>query len=47
MAGGDHLHFTTLLQGLPTTPVEWWDGHWINDRLKLKLGDALPFKGEG
>jgi len=46
MAGGDHLHFTTLLHGLPTNPVEWWDGHWINDRLKLKLGPALPFKGE-
>lgn len=47
MAGGDHLHFTTLLHGLPTNPVEWWDSHWINDRLKLKLGPALPFKGEG
>lgn len=45
MAGGDHLHFTTLLQGLPVTPVEWWDDHWIKDRLKLKLKDALPFEG--
>ena len=45
MAGGDHLHFTMLLHGLAVTPVEWWDAHWIQDRLKLKLGDALPFPG--
>lgn len=42
LAGGDHLHFTMLLQGLPTTPAEWWDGHWIDDRLRRKLGGALP-----
>jgi hypothetical protein len=43
LAGGDHLHFTMLVQGLPVTPTEWWDGHWIHDRLKLKLGDVLPW----
>ena len=43
LAGGDHLHFTMVLDGLPVTPVEWWDAHWIKDRLKLKLGDALPW----
>lgn len=43
LAGGDHLHYTTLLQGLPVNPVEWWDAHWIQDRLKGKLGPALPF----
>jgi len=46
LAGGDHLHFTMLLQGLAVNPREWWDSHWIEDRLKLKLGDALPFKAE-
>ena len=25
LAGGDHLHFTMLLQGTPVNPVEWWD----------------------
>jgi murein DD-endopeptidase MepM/ murein hydrolase activator NlpD len=45
LAGGDHLHYTTLLQGLPTNPVEWWDAHWLQDRLKNKLGAALPFAG--
>lgn len=43
MALGDHLHFTMMLDGLPVTPVEWWDPHWIRDRLGLKLGPALPF----
>ena len=44
LAGGDHLHFTMLLQGLAVTPREWWDEHWIQDRLVLKLGDSLPFE---
>ena len=43
MAGGDHLHFTMLVHGLPVTPVEWWDSHWIEDRLDGKLGATLPF----
>ena len=47
LAGGDHLHFTTLLQGFPVNPIEWWDAHWIKDRLKLKLNDALPWKDTG
>lgn len=45
LAGGDHLHFTMLLQGLAINPVEWWDSHWIQDRIARKLGPALPFKG--
>jgi murein DD-endopeptidase MepM/ murein hydrolase activator NlpD len=44
LAGGDHLHFTMLLHGLPVNPREWWDDHWIHDRLKLKLESALPFE---
>lgn len=44
LAGGDHLHFTMLLQGLPVNPVEWWDGHWIRDRLETKLGPG--FEGQ-
>jgi murein DD-endopeptidase MepM/ murein hydrolase activator NlpD len=45
LAGGDHLHFTTMLRGLPVNPVEWWDPHWIQDRLARKLGPALVFAG--
>ena len=37
MAGGDHLHFTMLLHGQMVTPVEWWDPHWIEDRILRKL----------
>jgi murein DD-endopeptidase MepM/ murein hydrolase activator NlpD len=37
LAGGDHLHFTMLVQGRPVNPVEWWDPHWIEDRVDRKL----------
>ena len=37
LAGGDHLHFTMLLDGIPVNPVEWWDPHWIRDRIEKKL----------
>ena len=40
LAGGDHLHFTTLLQGVPVNPVEWWDGHWMEDRVFRKIREA-------
>jgi murein DD-endopeptidase MepM/ murein hydrolase activator NlpD len=38
LAGGDHLHFTMLVAGHPVNPVEWWDAHWIQDRVDRKLG---------
>jgi murein DD-endopeptidase MepM/ murein hydrolase activator NlpD len=47
LAGGDHLHFTMLLRGLPVNPVEWWDPHWIQDRLARKLGPAAGLPGAG
>jgi len=40
MAGGDHLHFTMLVNGRMVNPVEWWDPHWIEDRVTRKLGEA-------
>ena len=46
LAGGDHLHYSTLLQGLPVNPVEWWDGHWIRDRIAGKLGGAFQFQAQ-
>lgn len=42
LAGGDHLHFAILLHGLPVSPIEWWDAHWLNDRIARKLGPAFP-----
>ncbi|TVM15818.1 M23 family peptidase [Oceanidesulfovibrio indonesiensis] len=38
LAGGDHLHFGVLVSGLPVTPIEWWDAHWIRNN----VGDRLP-----
>jgi murein DD-endopeptidase MepM/ murein hydrolase activator NlpD len=37
LAGGDHLHFTMLVNGHMVNPVEWWDSHWIEDRILRKL----------
>jgi murein DD-endopeptidase MepM/ murein hydrolase activator NlpD len=37
LAGGDHLHFTMLVNGQMVTPLEWWDAHWIQDRILRKL----------
>jgi murein DD-endopeptidase MepM/ murein hydrolase activator NlpD len=37
LAGGDHLHFTMLLEGVPVNPVEWWDSHWLQDRVFLRM----------
>jgi murein DD-endopeptidase MepM/ murein hydrolase activator NlpD len=37
LAGGDHLHFTMLVNGHMVNPVEWWDAHWIQDRILRKL----------
>lgn len=37
LAGGDHLHFTTLMRGLPVNPIEWWDPAWVRDRVLAKL----------
>ena len=40
MAGGDHLHFAMLINGIFVTPVEWWDEHWIKDNVLLFMQDA-------
>ncbi len=40
LAGGDHLHFAMLLQGRPVNPVEWWNPHWLEDRIFRKLREA-------
>ncbi|MCC6164628.1 MAG: M23 family metallopeptidase [Acidobacteria bacterium] len=40
LAGGDHLHFTTVLHGEFVTPVDWWSAQWIEDRVMRKLRAA-------
>jgi len=44
LAGGDHLHYCTLLAGLPVNPLEWSDGNWIKNRIAGKLGSAFSFE---
>jgi murein DD-endopeptidase MepM/ murein hydrolase activator NlpD len=40
LAGGDHLHFSVLLGGVPVDPTEWWDANWIQNRILSKIGGA-------
>lgn len=37
MAGGDHLHFSMQVDGVQVDPKEWWDAHWIHDRILSKV----------
>jgi murein DD-endopeptidase MepM/ murein hydrolase activator NlpD len=37
MAGGDHLHFSMIVNGIFVTPLEWWDQQW----LQLNIEDIL------
>lgn len=40
MAGGDHLHFSMLINGIFVTPKEWWDQHWITVTIDEPVLDA-------
>lgn len=40
LAAGDHLHFTMLVNGQMVNPIEWWDPHWIADRITRKLKEG-------
>jgi len=37
LAGGDHLHFSILINGQFVNPQEWWDPHWIEDNVMKKM----------
>lgn len=37
LAGGDHLHFAIMVNGVFVNPIEWWDPHWIKDNIERKL----------
>jgi murein DD-endopeptidase MepM/ murein hydrolase activator NlpD len=48
LAVGDHLHYATLLHGIPVLPVEWWDQKWIRDNVLPKLqGDGESAQNVG
>ncbi len=37
LAGGVHVHFGMQIDGVQVNPREWWDEHWIKDRILSKL----------
>lgn len=37
LAAGDHLHFGIMISGIFVDPIEWFDGHWVNDNITRKL----------
>ena len=41
MAGGDHLHFGILVNGIEVEPREWLDQHWITDNFTDKWNQSL------
>ena len=40
LAGGDHLHFSILVQGLAVTPLEWWDPKWVENHFLSRIQSA-------
>lgn len=42
LAGGDHLHYSTMIHGRHVDPVEWWDAKWFRDRIAPQLAAAPP-----
>ncbi|MGB5748592.1 MAG: M23 family metallopeptidase [Desulfobacterales bacterium] len=46
MAGGDHLHFSILINDTFVNPVEWWDRKWIQNNVtsKIKWAQSLAQK---
>ena len=40
MAGGDHLHFSMLINDIFVNPVEWWDKKWIENNVLSKIEQA-------
>jgi murein DD-endopeptidase MepM/ murein hydrolase activator NlpD len=37
LAAGVHVHFSMQVDGVQINPREWWDEHWIRDRILSKL----------
>ncbi|MGH9338827.1 MAG: M23 family metallopeptidase [Acidobacteriota bacterium] len=37
LAGGDHLHYSMILQGVQVNPIEWWDAKWVDEHVLSKV----------
>jgi murein DD-endopeptidase MepM/ murein hydrolase activator NlpD len=47
LALGVHVHFSMQIDGVQVNPREWWDEHWIHDRIMSKLDpNAAPVKAD-
>lgn len=49
LAGGDHLHFSILINGIFVTSREWWDQNWLRINIEepindVKIGDSSTGK---
>lgn len=40
LAGGDHLHYSVIIQGEFVDPREWWDPQWHRDQMQGMLAKA-------
>ncbi|MDP3181934.1 MAG: M23 family metallopeptidase [Desulfobaccales bacterium] len=45
LAGGDHLHFSMIIQGEFVDPLEWWDSHWLKDQVEGQWAKAGVAEG--
>lgn len=41
MAGGDHVHFSTLIGGIPVQPIEWLDPAWVRNNITNRLKTSI------
>lgn len=39
LAGGDHLHFSTMVQGTHVDPTNWWDRGWVGEHIFARLAN--------
>ncbi|WDP86613.1 MAG: M23 family metallopeptidase [Desulfobacter sp.] len=37
LAGGDHLHFSMIVNNVFVNPLEWWDSTWIKHNITSKI----------
>jgi murein DD-endopeptidase MepM/ murein hydrolase activator NlpD len=37
LAGGDHLHYSMLVDQTWINPIEWWDAHWVRNNITEKI----------
>ena len=44
-AFGSDLWFQVLVQGVPVSPVEWWDRRWVNAHIDEKIEDIKRLVG--